>query len=67
MDRKRAQVMFVCIYVCIYVCMYLCTYVGMFFEDVSRLRALTEPKVVPYGRVMDNCCGREALLRHVLA
>ena len=52
MIRKRAQVM--------YVCMYLCMDVCMFFEDFSRLRALTEPKVVSYGRVVDN-----TLLRYV--
>ena len=50
MDRKGTQVMFVCIHVC------------MFFEVLSRLRALTEPKMVPYGRVLDN-----TLLRHVFS
>ena len=39
-----------------------CTYVCMFFEDFSRLRALTGPKVVPYDRVVDT-----ALLRHVFS
>ena len=37
-------------------------YACMFFKDFSRLRALTEPKMVPYGRVVDN-----TLLRHVLS
>ena len=41
MDRKGAQVMFVCMYVC------------MSFEVFSRLRALTEANVVPYGWVLD--------------
>ena len=50
MDRKRAHFMFVCIYVC------------RFFEDFSRLLALTEPKVLLYGRVVDN-----TLIGHVLA
>ena len=39
-----------------------CLYACMFFEVFSRLRALTEPKVVPYGTVLDN-----ALLRHGLS
>ena len=39
-----------------------CLYACMFFEVFSRLRALTEPKVVPYGTVLDN-----ALLRHVFS
>ena len=34
----------------------------MLFEDFSRLRALTEPKVVSYGRVVDN-----TLPRHVFS
>ena len=34
-------------------------YVCMFFKDFSRPRALTEPKMVPYGMVVDN-----TLLRH---
>ena len=42
--------------------MYICIYVFYVFEDFSRLRALTEPKVVPYGRVLDNI-----LLRHVFS
>ena len=46
MERKTAR------HVCIYVC--------MFIEDFSRLRALTESKVVSYVRVVDN-----TLLRHV--
>ena len=33
----------------------------MFFKDFLELRALTEPNVVPYGRLVDNI-----LLRHVL-
>ena len=37
-------------------------YVSMFFKDLSRLRALTELKMVPYGRVVDN-----TLLRHVFS
>ena len=32
----------------------------MLFEDFLGLRALTEPNVVPYGRLVDNI-----LLRHV--
>ena len=40
-----------------FVYMFVC-----FFEDFSRLRALTEPKVVPYGRVVDK-----TLLRHVFS
>ena len=47
MDRIRAQVS-------LYVC--------MGFENFSRLVAPTEPKVVPYGRVLDN-----TLLRHVFS
>ena len=31
-------------------------------KDFSRLRTLTEPKMVPYGRVVDN-----TLLRHVFS
>ena len=54
MDRNGAQVIFVCKCVCLYVC--------MFFEVFSRLRGLTEPKVVPYGSVLDN-----KLLRHVFS
>ena len=34
----------------------------MFFEDFSGLRAFTEPKVVPYGRFLDN-----TLLKHVFS
>ena len=34
----------------------------MFFKDFSRLRALTELKMVPYGRVLDN-----TLLRHAFS
>ena len=34
----------------------------MFFEDFSGLRALTEAKVAPYGRILDN-----ALLRHAFS
>ena len=26
----------------------------MFFKELSRLRTLTKPKVVPYGRMVDN-------------
>ena len=52
----------VCMYVCVYVCMYEYMYVCMLFVDFSRLRALTEPKVVPYGRVVDN-----KLLRHAFS
>ena len=37
-------------------------YVCIFFKDFWSLRALTEPKMVPYGRVVDN-----ALLRHVFS
>ena len=37
-------------------------YVCIFFKDFWRLRALTEPKMVPYGRVVDN-----TLLRHVFS
>ena len=37
-------------------------YVCMFFKDFSRLRALPEPKMVPYGRMVDN-----TLLRHVFS
>ena len=48
MDIKGAQVMFANVLVC------------FSFEDFSRLRALAEPKVVPYGRVVDN-----TLLKHV--
>ena len=44
--------------ICMYV-MYICLYV---FEDFSRLRALTGPKVVPDGMVLDN-----TLLRHVFS
>ena len=40
--EKRAQSMFVCIF------MHTNRYVCMFFGDFSRLRALAEPKVVPY-------------------
>ena len=40
-----------------HVCMYVC-----FFKDFSRMRAPTEPKMVPYGRVVDN-----TLLRHVFS
>ena len=32
----------------------------MFFEDFLRLRALKEPKMVPYGRVVDNALIRDA-------
>ena len=42
--------------------MYVCMYACMFFGIFSRQRALTEPKVVPYGRVLDN-----TLLRHVFS
>ena len=35
MERKKAQVMFVCAYVC------------MFFENISELKTLSEVKVVP--------------------
>ena len=38
-----------CLYV--YIFMYICLYV---FEDFSRLRALTEPQMVPYGSLVDN-------------
>ena len=41
---------------------HVCIYVCMFFEDFSRLRAFTEPKVVPYGGFVGN-----TLLRHVLS
>ena len=34
----------------------------MFFEDISRLKALTEPKVLPCGRTVDN-----TLLRRVFS
>ena len=34
----------------------------MFFKDFSKLRALTEPKMVPYARVVDN-----TLLRNVFS
>ena len=34
----------------------------MVFNDFSRLRALTEPKIVPYGMVVDN-----TLLKHVFS
>ena len=34
----------------------------MYFEDFSRLRALAEPKRVPYGRFLDD-----TLLRHALS
>ena len=30
------------------------TYVCRVFEDFSRLRTLTEPRVVPYGKVVNN-------------
>ena len=36
--------------------------VCMVFKDFSRLRALKEPKKVPYGRAVDN-----RLLRHVFS
>ena len=50
-------------HVCMYICnMHVCLYACMFFEVFSRLRALTEPKVVPYDRVLDNI-----LLRHVFS
>ena len=55
LDRKGAQVMFVCMYVSTY--MFVC-----FSEVFSRLRALTVLKVVPYGRVFDN-----TLLRHIFS
>ena len=51
MDRKKGLG-----HVSIYVC--------MLFEDFSRLRALTEPKVAPCGSFVDNtgqqqiCCLR---------
>ena len=38
-------------------CLYV--YVCMFFEDFPRLRALTEPKLASYDRVLDN-----TMLRH---
>ena len=59
MDRNRALV-FISLYICIY--LYICMYV---FQDFfSTLRALTEPKMVPYGRtrVVDN-----TLLRRVFS
>ena len=46
--------------VCMYRYMHVGIYVCMFFEVFSRLRALTEPKVVRYGRALDN-----SWLRHV--
>ena len=42
----------------LYVYMYVC----MFFENFSRLRGLTEPKMVPYSRIVDN-----TLLRYVFS
>ena len=43
--------------------LYVCIiYVCMFFENFLRLRALAEPKVVPYDRVLDNI-----LLSHVFS
>ena len=48
MDRKVAQVMLV--------------YIFVFFEDFSRLRILTKPKVVVYGRVVHI-----TLFRHVFS
>ena len=42
--------------------MFVCIGVNMFFDDRSRLRTLTEPKVVSDGRVVDN-----TLLRHVFS
>ena len=55
MDRERAQVMFVIAHVFMYICIFVC-----FFEDFSRLRLHSEPKVIPYSRVADN-----TLLRHI--
>ena len=45
-------------FICLYVNMYAC----MSFKDFSRLKALTEPKMVPYGRMVDN-----TLLRHAFS
>ena len=42
-----------------YVFVHICLYA---FRGFSRLRALTEPKVVQYGRVLDN-----TLFRHVFS
>ena len=59
--------MFMCIiYVCIYNThhSYYITHniIALSLEDFSRLRALTELKVVSYDRVVDN-----TLLRHVFS
>ena len=52
MDRKGSQVMFISIYAYIFAC----------FSRGSRLRALTDTKVIPYGRVVHN-----PFLTHILS
>ena len=42
--------------------MFKCLYIRLFFKGLSRLRALTEPKMVQYGRMVDNTS-----LRHVFS
>ena len=46
-NRKRAQVIYVCKCMCKLACMYI-------LEDFSGLRALTDLRVVPYYRAVDK-------------